>query len=125
MNRSPAHQKWPDHKIVERHLQQRVQVFVAGELIADSSSVIQVDEDGSPARYYFPRSDVNGDKLIRTPKTTVCPFKGTAHYFSVNAGGARFDDVVWTYEDPYEEHAGLQDRLAFWNEQSPAIQIKL
>lgn len=124
MARSPGHAKSPNHKVQEQRLQQRVQVEVAGEIIADSADVIEVDEDGSPRRYYFLRNDVNMAKLTRTTKTTYCPFKGTANYFAVNADSKRFDDVVWTYEDPYQEHADLRDRVAFWDEKSPEIRIR-
>jgi len=101
-----------------------MQVEVAGELVADSANVIEVDEDGSPPRYYFPREDVKMDKLARTQTSTECPFKGKASYYSVNAGRKRLEDVIWTYEEPYQEHAALQGRLAFWDEKSPEVQIK-
>jgi len=63
MSKSPAHQKWPDHKVEEKRLAQRIRLETDGEVIAESSDVIRVDEDGYPARYYFPRSDVRMDKL--------------------------------------------------------------
>src|SRR5579872_3033335 len=83
MSKSPGHQKWPEHKVLESPVGNRVTVEVNGQILADSSNVIRVDEDGSPARYYFPRSDVSMDKLQRTATTSQCPFKGTAHYFSL------------------------------------------
>ena len=116
MSKSPGHRKWPDHKVQEKALSPRMKVDVSGELVAESSNVVRVDEDGYPARYYFPRADVRMEKLERSNTTTECPFKGTAHYFSLNAGGRKFEDAVWTYEDPYEEHLGLKDRLAFYDD---------
>jgi uncharacterized protein (DUF427 family) len=64
------------------------------------------------------------EKLSRTATTSDCPFKGTAHYFSLKADGDTLEDAVWTYEAPYEEHQALKDRVAFWVEKSPKIEIE-
>jgi uncharacterized protein (DUF427 family) len=123
MNKSPGHRQHPDHQVREEHLGQRVHVEVGGETIADSTDVIKVDEDGHPSRYYFPRAAVAQDHLERSATTTQCPFKGTAHYFDLEAGGQRFKDALWSYEEPYEEHQALKDRLAFYDDKVPAIRI--
>src|SRR6185312_2105624 len=83
MSKSPGHQKWPEHKVIETPVDKRVTVELDGKVVADSRDVIRIDEDGSPARYYFPRTDVSMDKLQRTATTSQCPFKGVAHYFSL------------------------------------------
>jgi uncharacterized protein (DUF427 family) len=124
MSKSPGHQRAPNHKVQEDHLDSRVRVEVAGELVAESEDVIQVNEDGSPARYYFPRSDVKMEKLQQSQTTTHCPFKGTARYFNLTVGGRELKDAIWTYEEPYDEHVGLKDRLAFYDEKIPALQIR-
>ena len=124
MSKSPGHRQLPDHSIVERPLRKRMQVIVEGEVIADSTAVIQVDEDGSPVRYYFPRADVKMDRLERSTMTTQCPFKGTANYFSINVQGRKLKDAVWTYEDPYDEHLALKERLAFYPEKAPGLSIR-
>ena len=123
MSKSPGHQKWPAHKVQEERIAQTVEVVVDGEVIASSSDVIAVEEDRYPRRYYFPRSDVKMEKLERSPTTTECPFKGTAHYFHLNVGGKKLNDTVWTYEDPYDEHRELKDRLAFYDDKVPQIRI--
>lgn len=123
MEKSPGHQKWPNHKVQERYVPQTMRVEIDGEILAESHDVIRVDEDEHPARYYFPRSDVRMDKFERTSTTTYCPFKGTAHYFNLKLRNRRFPDAVWTYEDPYEEHRDLKGRVAFYTDKIRDIKI--
>jgi len=124
MSNSPGHRKWPDHQVREEQLQQSVEVEVEGVVVANSSNVIKVVEDKSPVRYYFPRADVRMDKLKRSQTTTECPFKGHASYYSLNLGERQIDDAVWTYEDPYDEHRTLKDRIAFYDDRFPEIHIR-
>jgi uncharacterized protein (DUF427 family) len=124
MSKSPGHQKWPTHKVAEKRLGGRVRVEVGGVVVADSSEVVRVDEDKHPARYYFPRAHVRMDALERSATTTECPFKGTAHYFHLKAGDKVLADAVWSYETPYEEHAELKGKLAFYDDKYTSIEIR-
>lgn len=116
MAHSPGHRKWPEHQVREERLEGQVRVVFGGETVADSRDVVKVSEDDYPPRYYFPRTDVVMDDLQRTERTTQCPFKGKANYYSLRAGGRTAENAVWTYEEPYEEHQGLAGRLAFDDE---------
>jgi uncharacterized protein (DUF427 family) len=123
MSKSPGHREHPEHRVRERAIGARMRVAVDGDVIADSGDVVKVEEDGNPPRYYFPREDVQMERLERSATTSKCPFKGEAHYFDVNSNGRRLKDAVWTYEEPYDEHADLKDRVAFWDDKLPEIEI--
>jgi uncharacterized protein (DUF427 family) len=125
MGESPGHRQFPQHQIREQRVEQRVTVTVDGRRFADSMDVIRVDEDEHRARYYFARADVPMHKLEPSATTSQCPFKGTARYFNVLLGDRKIVDAVWSYEDPYDEHRALKDRLAFYDDKFPEIRIEV
>jgi uncharacterized protein (DUF427 family) len=122
--RAPGYRTNPGHRIREIPVAQTVRVILRGETVAESKSAIRVEEDGHPARFYFPRADVRVDLLERTHTETRCPFKGTASYFTLNVGANRLTDALWSYEEPYDEHVGLKGRLAFYEENFPELEIR-
>ena len=125
MSKSPGHREHPEHQVVETHVRAHVQARVGDYIVAESDDVIQVNEDGHPLRFYFPRTDVKMELLRPTDTTTECPFKGTARYFDLRANGETLDDAVWSYESPYEEHEELKDRVAFYDDRVPQIDIRM
>ncbi len=124
MGKSPGHQKFPDHEVREQQVGQPMQVTINGKVVASSIDVIRVTEDMNPVRYYFPRADVSMNLLERSSTTSECPFKGTAHYYSLKLDATKLTDVVWSYEDPYDEHRDLNGRLSFYEEKIPGILIQ-
>jgi uncharacterized protein (DUF427 family) len=69
----------------ERH----IRVEIAGELIAESRRPHALFETPLPARWYLPPDHVRMDLLEPSTTVTQCPYKGTASYWSVRAGGRR------------------------------------
>ena len=77
----------------------RVRVTWRGQTIADSASAIKLEESRHEPVYYLPRSDARMELFQRTARSTHCPHKGDASYFSlVSADGARAENAVWSYE---------------------------
>ncbi|WP_454561554.1 DUF427 domain-containing protein [Mycobacterium haemophilum] len=103
------------HPITIERTKGRVQVRVNGELIADTTAALVLQEATLPAVQYIPLSDVAQDRLSRTDTGTYCPFKGDASYYSVTtAAGDTVDDAIWTYEQPYPAVAAIAGHVAFY-----------
>jgi uncharacterized protein (DUF427 family) len=117
-NSGPGYKKYPDHRITTKPAGVRVQVKLDGEVVADTRDAIRLEEGDYPAVYYFPRKDVKMERLVRSKHQTVCPFKGTASYYSLKNGA---ENAVWTYETPYDEVSVIKERLAFYPDKVDSI----
>jgi uncharacterized protein (DUF427 family) len=107
--------------VAETRVAHKVSAFIDGRRVAESDDVIRVDETGAPPRFYFPREAVTVDKLEPSDTKTHCPFKGDASYYSITQEGRQLKDAIWSYEEPYDEHAALKGRMAFYDEKHPGI----
>jgi uncharacterized protein (DUF427 family) len=85
-------------------------------MIAESDRAVRLDETGLPARYYIPRDDVRADLLRPSAHRTTCPFKGEASYWSVQLGENVHENLVWSYETPIPQAAGIAGLLCFYND---------
>jgi uncharacterized protein (DUF427 family) len=63
---------------------------------------------------YIPFKDVVQDRLTRTDTSTYCPYKGEAGYYSVTTAAGTVEDVIWTYEEPYQAVAEIAGHVAFY-----------
>jgi len=122
-NSAPGFKKYPDHRIGTRPAGVRVRVTFGGDVIADSTSAIQMDETKensvlAPVVYYIPRKDVRMERLVRTAHASYCPFKGHASYYSIKDGP---ENAVWSYETPYDEMNAIRELVAFYPDKVDAI----
>ena len=72
-----------------------------------------LSETGLPNRFYIPAEDVRQDLLEHTDTHTVCPYKGTASYWSVRAGDHELTDAVWSYPQAGGDSAPVSGYLSF------------
>jgi uncharacterized protein (DUF427 family) len=104
----------PDHPITITANPKRVRVSVGGVVIAETAHALTLKEASYPAVQYVPRHDANMALLARTARTTHCPYKGDASYFSINANGKTLENSIWTYETPFPAMAEIAGHLAFY-----------
>ena len=114
----------PDHPISVERNPSRVVISIAGRVVADTREALTLGEAHYPAVQYIPRRDVDMTLLARTDRSTYCPYKGDASYFSIPAGGERSSDAVWSYETPYAAVAGIKDHLAFYPDRVDTIEMR-
>ena len=103
------------HPITVEPTKGRVQVRVNGELIADTTAALVLQEATLPAVQYIPLADVAQERLTRTDTGSYCPFKGDAGYYSVTTSdGKTVEDAIWFYEQPYPAVAAIAGHVAFY-----------
>ena len=79
------------------------------EVIAASDACVVVE-----GNQYFPAEAVKQINLRASDTTTVCPWKGTAHYYDVVVGDRVNKNAAWYYPDPAPAAEEIRDRIAFW-----------
>jgi uncharacterized protein (DUF427 family) len=80
-----------------------------GTVVADSQDTVVVE-----GNHYFPLESVNAALLEPSTHTSVCPWKGTANYYSLNVNGERNPNAVWYYVEPKDAARQIKGRVAFW-----------
>lgn len=81
-----------------------------GAVLAESDDTVVVE-----GNHYFPPAAVKREYFRESATQTVCPWKGTASYYTLTVDGAVNPDAAWTYPEPKPEAARIRDRVAFWN----------
>ena len=94
----------------------RVQVFVDGEMVADSKKGVFLFETGHPTRYYLPIADTHLELLSPSRYISRCPYKGIASYYHLTVNGKHHENFVWYYPEPVHEAARIKGLVCFYNE---------
>ena len=124
----------PKHRIFFEAYPRRLRAVVGGRTIVDTTGAQLLHETGILPVAYVPLADLDASLLERTEKTSHCPFKGDASYWSLKLSETDVrEDLVWAYETPLPEAAWLEGYAAlYWNqvdevyvEDEPALGGKL
>lgn len=114
---APAHVNYtidgPQHLLFLDPFPRRIRAYLGGDLVLDSVRAMLLHESNLMVVLYVPREDVVAT-LTPTDHSTECPFKGTASYWSVEAGGKTAENAAWGYPDPLRQAAWLEGYLAFY-----------
>jgi uncharacterized protein (DUF427 family) len=80
-----------------------------GATIAESDDIVTVEGNA-----YFPVEAVNKSYLTSSDHHSVCPWKGTASYYSLSVDGKENANAVWYYPTPKDAAKNITGRVAFW-----------
>ena len=80
-----------------------------GAVIGASDACVVVE-----GNQYFPPDAIRAEHLRPSSRTSVCPWKGTAHYHDVVVDGKVNEGAAWYYPDPKPAAAEIKGRIAFW-----------
>jgi uncharacterized protein (DUF427 family) len=91
-----------------------LKVVLDGEVTAETRRAYRVLETSHPPNYYFPPDDVRAGALVPASGTSLCEFKGRAHYFTVRGGDREEVDAAWGYDTPSPAFAPIEGYVAFY-----------
>ena len=80
-----------------------------GQVIAESDDIVTVEGNA-----YFPKSALRSEVIRPSTHTSICPWKGTAHYYTLEVDGKSNPDAVWYYDEPKQAAENIRGRVAFW-----------
>ena len=80
-----------------------------GQVLAESDDLVTIE-----GNKYFPTDSLNKEYFKNSKTHTVCPWKGTASYYSIEVDGKTNRDAAWYYPTPKDAAKVITDRVAFW-----------
>lgn len=86
-----------------------MQAVFNGQVIASSDHTVLGE-----GNHYFPLDSVRAEVLQASRTKSLCPWKGVASYYSVEAGGVTGRNAAWTYRHPSPLARRIKNRVAFW-----------
>lgn len=103
----------PEHYMSIQPVGALVEIYVVDELIASTERAVWLQEVGKtvyPPRLYIPRNELK-QELQPVDKTTHCPLKGDASYYSFMG-----KEIAWGYELPFDYANSITGLVSFWPE---------
>jgi len=79
------------------------------EIIAESNDTIVIE-----GNHYFPADSIKKEYYKPSETHTVCHWKGTASYYSLEVNGATNADAAWYYPVASQMAKSIEGYVAFW-----------
>ncbi len=79
------------------------------QVIAESEETVVIENN-----HYFPHDSINKAYFKPSDTNSVCPWKGTASYYTLEVDGKKNQDAAWFYPEVSELAKGIKNHVAFW-----------
>jgi len=80
-----------------------------GAVLAESDRTIVVE-----GNHYFPPESLHRQFFKESATHTVCGWKGTASYYTIEVNGQANPDAAWYYPAPLKAAVQIAGHIAFW-----------
>lgn len=77
--------------------------------MAESNDTVVVE-----GNHYFPADSIKQEYFKNSETHTVCHWKGTASYYSIEVDGETNPDAAWYYPEASDLAKGIEGKVAFW-----------
>lgn len=81
-----------------------------GVVLAEAARTVRLEGND-----YFPAAALRRQFFTDSSVTSHCPWKGTAHYYTVTVDGHVNAEAGWYYPSPHPRAQQIKDHVAFWN----------
>lgn len=78
-------------------------------VVAESADTVVVE-----GNHYFPPDAIQAEFFKPSNTTSVCPWKGTASYYTLDVNGQQNADAAWYYPETKAAANNIRGRIAFW-----------
>lgn len=79
------------------------------EVIAESNDTVVIE-----GNHYFPADSIKKEFFKDSETHSICPWKGTASYYSIEVKGEQNSDAAWYYPETKEGAKKIEGMVAFW-----------
>lgn len=80
-----------------------------GTVVAESDDTVVIE-----GNHYFPADAIKKEYFKPSDTHTVCPWKGTASYYTVDVDGEANKDAAWYYPETSDLAKAIKGYVAFW-----------
>jgi uncharacterized protein (DUF427 family) len=91
-----------------------IRIIFAGIVIAETEAAFRVLETSHPPVYYLPPDGFIANSLVAASGSSFCEWKGTAVYWTIQAGGRSALAAGWSYPSPTPRFLPIRDHVAVY-----------